>query len=184
MKRRSGQDPAITSRWRPATRALRGGTWRSEHGETSEALFLTSGYTYDDAQTCADRFAGVAEGMTYSRLQNPTVEMLEQRIALLEGAEACRATATGMAAMTAARVGEPALAVDFLLMDTPKNRYHPNGHNYQRPGLTIYLPGNGGLLAAVAMMAAGWDGAPPRYAQGFPQDGKWTVRWEGLHKLP
>lgn len=89
-----------------------------------------------------------------------------------------------LAAMTAARVGEPALALDLLLMDTPKNRYHPNGHNYQRPGLTIYLPGNGGLLAAAAMMAAGWDGAPARHAPGFPQDGKWTVRWEGLHTLP
>ncbi len=75
---------------------------RSEHGETSEALFLSSGYTYDDAQTVADRFAGEAEGMTYSRLQNPTVAMLEERIALMEGAEACRAQASGMAAMTAA----------------------------------------------------------------------------------
>ena len=63
---------------------------------------LTSGYSYDDAQTVADRFAGDAEGMTYSRLQNPTVAMLEERIALLEGAEACRAQASGMAAMTAA----------------------------------------------------------------------------------
>lgn len=89
-----------------------------------------------------------------------------------------------LAAMTAARVGEPSLAVDLLLMDTPKNRYLPNGHNYQRPGLTIYLPGNGGLLAAVAMMAAGWDGAPAGSAPGFPKDGRWTVRWEGLHPLP
>lgn len=88
--------------WRPATRAVRGGTWRSEHGETSEALFLTSGYTYDDAATVAARFAGDADGMTYSRLQNPTVAMLEERIALMEGAEACRAQASGMAAMTAA----------------------------------------------------------------------------------
>jgi hypothetical protein len=86
--------------------------------------------------------------------------------------------------MTAARVGEPSLAIDFLLMDTPKNRYLPNGHNYQRPGLTIYLPGNGGLLAAAAMMAAGWDGAPDRHAPGFPDDGKWVVQWEGLHPLP
>ena len=95
-------DRAVTRNWRPATRAVRGGTWRSEHGETSEALFLTSGYTYDDAQTVADRFAGEAQGMTYSRLQNPTVAMLEERIALMEGAEACRAQASGMAAMTAA----------------------------------------------------------------------------------
>ncbi len=95
-------DRAVTRKWRPATQAVRGGTWRSEHGETSEALFLTSGYTYDDAQTVADRFAGDADGMTYSRLQNPTVAMLEERIALMEGAEACRAQASGMAAMTAA----------------------------------------------------------------------------------
>lgn len=102
MKKTTGMDRAATASWRPATRALRGGTWRSEHGETSEALFLTSGYTYDDAQTVADRFAGTAQGMTYSRLQNPTVAMLEERIALMEGAEACRTQASGMAAMTAA----------------------------------------------------------------------------------
>jgi O-succinylhomoserine sulfhydrylase len=102
MKKTTGMDRATTRKWRPATQAVRGGTWRSEHGETSEALFLTSGYTYDDAQTVADRFAGEAEGMTYSRLQNPTVAMLEERIALMEGAEACRAQASGMAAMTAA----------------------------------------------------------------------------------
>lgn len=101
MKRRTGQDRSITQRWRPATQAVRGGTARSEWGETSEALFLTSGYSYDRAGDAAARFAGEQAGMTYSRLQNPTVEMLEQRIALLEGAEACRTMATGMAAMTA-----------------------------------------------------------------------------------
>jgi cystathionine gamma-synthase/O-succinylhomoserine sulfhydrylase len=102
MKKTTGTDRSITSKWRPATRAVRAGTWRSEHGETSEALFLTSGYTYDDAATVAARFAGEAEGMTYSRLQNPTVAMLEERIAALEGSEACRVQASGMAAMTAA----------------------------------------------------------------------------------
>lgn len=102
MKKSTGQNRAVTSKWRPATQAVRGGTWRSEHGETSEALFLSSGFTYDDAETVAARFAGEAEGMTYSRLQNPTVQMLEERIALMEGAEACRAQATGMAAMTTA----------------------------------------------------------------------------------
>ncbi len=102
MKRRTGQDREITRHWKPATLAVRGGTARSEWGETSEALFLTSGYAYDCAGDAAARFAGEQQGMTYSRLQNPTVEMLEQRIALLEGAEACRATASGMAAMTAA----------------------------------------------------------------------------------
>jgi cystathionine gamma-synthase/O-succinylhomoserine sulfhydrylase len=102
MKRTTGQDRSKTTQWRPATQAIRGGTWRSEMGETSEALFLTSGYSYDDAASVAARFAGEAEGMTYSRLQNPTVQMLEERIALLEAAEACRTQATGMAAMTAA----------------------------------------------------------------------------------
>jgi cystathionine gamma-synthase/O-succinylhomoserine sulfhydrylase len=102
MKRTTGQDRTQTRNWRPATRAIRGGTWRSEMGETSEALFLTSGYSYDDAATVAARFAGEDDGMTYSRLQNPTVAMLEERIALLEGADACRTQASGMAAMTAA----------------------------------------------------------------------------------
>ena len=89
-----------------------------------------------------------------------------------------------MVAMTAARLGEPERAVDALLLETPKNHYGINGHNYQRPGLTIYLPGNGGILYATAMMAAGWDGAPAGNAPGFPQNGKWQVRWEGLRKAP
>ena len=102
MKKTTATDRNVTRRWRTATRSVRGGAWRSEHGETSEALFLSSGYTYDSAAEVAARFAGEADGMTYSRLQNPTVAMLEERIALLEGAEACRAQASGMAAMTAA----------------------------------------------------------------------------------
>jgi len=102
MKRHTGQDRSVTTRWRPATQAVRGGSARSEFGETSEAIFLTSGYAYDCAADAAARFAGEQAGMTYSRLQNPTVEMLEQRIALLEGAESARCMASGMAAMTAA----------------------------------------------------------------------------------
>ncbi len=88
-----------------------------------------------------------------------------------------------MCAMTAARLGEGKMAVDFLLMDAAKNTYLLNGHNHQRYGLTAYLPGNGGLLTAVAMMAAGWSGAPNKPAPGFPDDGTWTVRWEGLRGL-
>ncbi len=102
MKRFTGQDRATTASWHPATQAVRGGTARSEYGETSEAIFLTSGYAYDNAEEAAARFRGDRAGMTYSRLQNPTVAMLEERLCLLEGGEACRATATGMAAMTAA----------------------------------------------------------------------------------
>ena len=102
MKRTTGTDRSITRTWRKATQAVRAGTWRSEMGETSEALFLTSGYAYDNAETAAARFRGDEQGMTYSRLQNPTVAMLEERIAMLDGAEACRVQASGMAAMTAA----------------------------------------------------------------------------------
>ncbi|MFD0678127.1 MULTISPECIES: glycoside hydrolase family 65 [unclassified Paenibacillus] len=88
-----------------------------------------------------------------------------------------------MAAMTAARLGEGNIAVDMLLMDQIKNIYFPNGHNYQRPGLTAYLPGNGGLLTAIAIMACGWEGSGEQHAPGFPQDGTWVVRCEGLSKI-
>ena len=89
-----------------------------------------------------------------------------------------------MANPTAARLGEPERAVDALLQETPKNHYALHGHVYQRPGLTIYLPANGGLLYASALMAAGWDGAPRRTAPGFPDNGQWNVRWENLRKAP
>jgi hypothetical protein len=71
-----------------------------------------------------------------------------------------------------------------LFLESPKNRYLANGHNYQSARLPVYLPGNGGLLAAVALMAAGWDGGPDRSAPGFPDNGKWKVRWEGLRRMP
>ena len=87
-------------------------------------------------------------------------------------------------AMTAARLGEPERAIDALLLDTPKNHYGLNGHVYQRPNLTIYLPANGGLLYATALMAAGWDGAPKHNAPGFPDNGQWSVRWENLSVAP
>ena len=87
--------------WRAATKLVRGGLTRSEHGETAEALYLTSGYVYDDAATAEARFKG-ADGYIYSRYGNPTVAIFERRLALLEGAEACFATASGMAAVNAA----------------------------------------------------------------------------------
>lgn len=85
-------------------------------------------------------------------------------------------------AMTAARLDDPEAAVDALLLDAAKNLVLPNGHNRQTESLPLYLPGNGGLLAAVALMAAGWDGGPDRHAPGFPAD--WTVSWEGLVRAP
>ncbi|MES2921778.1 MAG: hypothetical protein V4819_09530, partial [Verrucomicrobiota bacterium] len=87
-------------------------------------------------------------------------------------------------AMTAARLGRPDDAINALFMNVQKNTYLPNGHNYQDKRLPIYLPGNGGLLAAAALMAAGWDGAPTKDAPGFPKDGKWKVRSEGLLPMP
>ncbi len=87
-----------------------------------------------------------------------------------------------MTAMTCARLGQPSRAVDALLMDQQKNTYLVNGHNYQDGRLRVYMPGNGGLLTAVAMMAAGWDGCTLGRNPGFPRD--WDVRWEGLLPMP
>ena len=109
----------LEQRWRSRTRAVRGGTRRSEHGETAEALFLTSGFVYDSAKLAEARFDGTAPGFVYSRYGNPTVDMFEKRMALLEGAEACFATASGMAAVFAAlmcqlRAGDHVVAARAL----------------------------------------------------------------------
>ena len=94
--------PLDPSKFRPATRLVQGGVNRTAHGETAEALFLTSGYVYDDAEQAEATFAGTVEHYQYSRFANPTLTMLEDRLALVEGAEACRTTSTGMAAVNAA----------------------------------------------------------------------------------
>ena len=73
--------------------------------------------------------------------------------------------------------------IDALFLQSKKNTYAANGHNYQRPNLALYLPGNGGLLCAIAMMAAGWDNAPAIPAPGFPREG-WDVRFEGFVPMP
>lgn len=88
-----------------------------------------------------------------------------------------------MLAMTAARLGMGDKAIDYLCMDTPKNTWLITGGNYQHDGLPIYLPGNGGLLLAIAMMAAGWDGDGGKGAPGFPSEG-WVVKHENLRKMP
>ncbi len=87
---------------RPATQAVHAGSLRSQFGETSEALFLTQGYVYTSAEQAEARFLNKDPGFQYSRFSNPTVTMFEERMAALEGAEVARATATGMAAITAA----------------------------------------------------------------------------------
>jgi len=91
--------------YHPETRLIHAGTLRSQFGETSEALFLTQGYVYDSAEDCEALFSGKKPGYVYSRYSNPTVAMFEQRMAALEGAEAARGTASGMAAVTTALMG-------------------------------------------------------------------------------
>lgn len=94
------------STYRPATLLVHGGTTRSSHGETSEAMYLTSGFVYDDAEQAEATFTGAVEHFQYSRFANPTVAMFEERLAQIEGAEACRATATGMAAVHSAMLSQ------------------------------------------------------------------------------
>lgn len=88
-----------------------------------------------------------------------------------------------MVAMTATRLGMPERAIDALLMNIQTNTYLVNGHNYQTERLRLYLPGNGGLLSAIALMCAGYDGAT-ELNPGIPKNKAWKVRWEGLKKLP
>jgi O-succinylhomoserine sulfhydrylase len=101
----------------PETRLIHSGTLRSQFGETSEALFLTQGYVYDSAEQAEARFTGAEPGYQYSRYSNPTVSMFEARMAALEGAEAARATATGMAAVHNAIIG-PLKAGDHVVAAT------------------------------------------------------------------
>ena len=102
----ASKEAAKPYKYRPETRLVQSGILRSQFGETSEALFLTQGYVYDDSAQAEARFKGEDPGYQYSRFANPTVSMFEQRIAEFEGAEAARATATGMAAVTLAMMGQ------------------------------------------------------------------------------
>ncbi|MBR0989101.1 O-succinylhomoserine sulfhydrylase [Bradyrhizobium japonicum] len=103
-----------TANYRPETRLVHSGTLRSQYGETSEALFLTQGYVYDSAEQCEARFKGEDPGFIYSRYSNPTIAMFERRMIELEGAEAARSAATGMAAVTTAILA-PLKAGDHLV---------------------------------------------------------------------
>jgi O-succinylhomoserine sulfhydrylase len=111
--------PAPLTQYRPETRMVHSGTLRSQFGETSESLFLTQGFVYDSAEQCEARFKGEDPGYIYGRFSNPTVSMFEQRMIELEGAEAARSAATGMAAVTAAilaplRAGDHVVAAKAL----------------------------------------------------------------------
>src|SRR3954468_2096722 len=96
------KSPAPTAHYRPETRLVHSGTLRSQYGETSESLFLTQGYVYNSAEECEARFKGEDPGFIFSRYSNPTIAMFERRMIELEGAEAARSAATGMAAVTTA----------------------------------------------------------------------------------
>src|SRR3954449_12609193 len=96
------KSPASTASYRPETRLVHSGTLRSQYGEMSESLFLTQGYVYNSAEECEARFKGEDPGFIYSRYSNPTISMFERRMIELEGAEAARSAATGMAAVTTA----------------------------------------------------------------------------------
>ena len=98
----SEEDP---TRWDDATKLIRGGAARTPYGETSEPIFLTQSFVYDSAESADARFSGDEPGFVYSRYANPTTKAFEERLALLEGAEACRSTASGMAAVATALVG-------------------------------------------------------------------------------
>ncbi|KCZ87630.1 O-succinylhomoserine sulfhydrylase [Hyphomonas johnsonii] len=97
-----GADTSGKASWKEATKAVRGGQMRSEFGETSEALYLTSGYAYESAEQAMARMKGEAPGFVYSRYGSPTCEMLQQRLALIEGAETCRLAGSGMGAISSA----------------------------------------------------------------------------------
>ena len=103
--------------WATATKLVRGGTMRSQFGEISEALFLTSGYAYASAEQAAARMSGDEEGYVYSRYGNPTTQMLADRLALLEGAQTCRVTSSGMGAISTALIA-PCKAGDRVVAAT------------------------------------------------------------------
>ena len=92
----------MSKSWRPATQLVHGGTSRSQHAETSEAIFLTQGFVYETSEAAEARFKGETEGFIYARYGSPTNDMFERRMCLLEGAEEGRAMASGMAAVAAA----------------------------------------------------------------------------------
>lgn len=105
--------------WKLATKLIRGGLDRSPHGETSEAIYMTSGYAYPSAEVAAARMSGDEPGFVYSRYGNPTNQMLAERLALLENAETCRITASGMGAISSAmlapcKVGDRVVAANAL----------------------------------------------------------------------
>src|SRR5690348_13344461 len=117
---------ASARRYRPETQLVHAGTLRSQFGETSEALFLTQGFVYTSAEQCEARFKGEDPGYLYSRYANPTVTMFEQRIAALEGAQAARGMASGMAAVTYALFGQVKRSEERRVGKECRSRWGPH----------------------------------------------------------
>ncbi|HTO33677.1 MAG TPA: O-succinylhomoserine sulfhydrylase [Pararhizobium sp.] len=173
----------MSKNWSPATQLVHGGTTRSNHGETSEAIFLTQGFVYETSEAAEARFKGEDDGFIYARYGSPTNDMFEKRMCLLEGAEDARATASGMAAVAAAilcqvKAGDhivaaralfgscrwvletlaPKYGIDFTLVD---GRHLENWEKAVRPNTKVFFlesPTNPTLevvdIAGVAKIAA------------------------------
>ena len=153
--------------WRPQTQMVRGGTTRSQYGETSEALYLNSGFVYDSPEQQSARMAGDEPGYIYSRYANPTVRMFEERLAQLEGAEACVAFGSGMAALTGrveVRFADTALitqAIDGTLCELvfawslgANASFTFTAHAVYLPRPRIEIPGPQGIQATFDWQAA------------------------------
>ena len=143
MSKSSGSSSA-TAHYRPETRLVHSGNIRSEFGETSEALFLTQGYVYDSAEQCEARFKGEESGYIYSRYSNPTTAMFERRMVELEGAEAGRSTATGMAAVTTAmlaplKAGDHVVAAKAMFGASVKTRFYPSFFPFTEPSADMQI---------------------------------------------
>lgn len=185
---------SVAQQWRERTGLPREDKWQKVIDQLSplaslEGLYLaaeTAPETYHDIRFTSDHMAvlGALGIMPKSRLVVDTI-MLNTLHWVWDNWNWNKTWGWDypMTAMSAARLGEPEKAVGALLMDKRTNTYLPNGHNYQDGRLRVYLPGNGGLLTAIAMMCAGWDGNTTK-TPGFPKDGKWEVRWEGLKPMP
>ncbi len=151
----------MSKTWRPATQLVHGGTTRSNHGETSEAIFMTQGFVYDTSEAAEARFKGETDGFIYARYGSPTNDMFEQRMCMLEGAEDARATASGMAAVSAAilcqlKAGDhivaaralfgscrwvvetlaPKYGIEFTLID---GRFQENWEKAVRPNTKVFF---------------------------------------------
>jgi hypothetical protein len=147
--------------------------------QREDSYFDTESHPLADGRPALIEMYGCMPGTNVDRsVMDRTYLRLKQRLQNPHNLWGCDFP---MFAMCAARLGRPHEAIDCLLEENTRNVYLPNGHMMQREDLPVYLPANGGLLWAVALMVAGWEGGPAGHAPGFPSDGSWKIRHEGLH---